>query len=249
VDDDATLLAVLTAALDPMLAPNTLDRRRHETELALDLPDRVGDVAARFIAWIARVMVAGEAGEVGDIDTLDTALVEMQTIADQTGLPYQRFVVLMCRGEQHLVAGRTSAATDDANALLDVGTGPAATRRRPSTLPDPAARRHLPTTACRASSSPARRDTRSPDHGGMGAGDRDIAAHRDTTNDDGNPRPSSLESPVDDSHEPVYRSGADADGRDDASAKVEWTFASSRTLPEVRRCGQGAAGARPAEGS
>jgi class 3 adenylate cyclase/tetratricopeptide (TPR) repeat protein len=119
VGDDATLLAVLSVALGPLLSPSTLDRRRHESELALHLADRVGDVAARFIAWNARVM---EAGEVGDIDVLDAALVEMETIADRTGLPFQRFVVLMYRGWQHLLAGRTDAAVADANALLDVGT-------------------------------------------------------------------------------------------------------------------------------
>jgi len=119
VGDDATLLAVLSVALGPLLSPNTLDLRLHETELALDVADRVGDVAARFVAWNARVI---EAGEVGDIDTLDAALVEMETIADRTGLPFQRFVVLMYRGWQHLLAGRSDAAVADANALLDVGT-------------------------------------------------------------------------------------------------------------------------------
>lgn len=119
VGDDATLLAVLSVALGPLLSPGTLDRRLRESELALRLADRVGDVAARFIAWNARVI---EAGEVGDIDVFDAALVEMETIADRTGLPFQRFVVLMYRGWRRLLAGRTDAAVADSNALLDVGT-------------------------------------------------------------------------------------------------------------------------------
>ena len=119
IDDDATLLAVLTVALNPLLAPNTLDQRLRGSELALDLADRVGDVAARFLATNHRVIVAGE---VGDIDSLDAALIELETIADRTGLPYQQFVVLMFRGWRHLLAGRTDAAVADANALLDVGT-------------------------------------------------------------------------------------------------------------------------------
>ena len=70
IDDDATTLAVLTLALNPFSTPDILDRRLHESELALELADRFGDVSARFQARAYRMVAAGE---VGDIDEFDAA--------------------------------------------------------------------------------------------------------------------------------------------------------------------------------
>jgi tetratricopeptide (TPR) repeat protein len=119
IDDDATTLAVLTLALNPFNTPDTLDRRLHESELALELADRFGNVSAGFQAR-SYLMVA--AGEVGDIDEFDAHLTEMEGIGDQTNLPIHRYQIHMFRSWRHLLAGRTTEAEADALAALDIGT-------------------------------------------------------------------------------------------------------------------------------
>jgi hypothetical protein len=119
IGDDTTTLAVVTLALNPLNTPDTLDRRRHETEFACDLADRVGDQAARLDARSYRILVAGE---VGDIDALDACLAEVETITARTGTPYQHLTSHMYRAWRHLLAGRTAEAAAEANAYLDLGT-------------------------------------------------------------------------------------------------------------------------------
>ena len=119
IDDDATTLEVLTLALNPFSAPDILDRRLHESEIALKLADRLGNVSARFQARAFRMVAAGE---LGDIDEFDAHLTEMQAIGDQTNLPLHHYQIHMFRSWRHLLAGRTTEAETDAVAALDIGT-------------------------------------------------------------------------------------------------------------------------------
>ena len=119
IDDDATTLAVLTLALNPFSAPDILDRRLHESELALKLADRSRNVSARFQARTFRMVAAGE---LGDIDEFDAHLTEMGAIADQTNLPLHHYQIHMFRSWRHLLAGRTTEAETDALAALEIGT-------------------------------------------------------------------------------------------------------------------------------
>ena len=60
--------------------------------------------------------------ETGDLGEFDACLTELETIAERTGLPFHWWQVLMLRSWRHLLAGRTTEAEADSNALLDLGT-------------------------------------------------------------------------------------------------------------------------------
>jgi tetratricopeptide (TPR) repeat protein len=119
VGDDATLSSVLSIALSTVMSPATLDLRRRESDLELELADGVSDIGARFQALVHRI---GVAGELGDIETFDTGLTGLLAIADRTGHPHQRFTALMFCGWRHLLDGRTAEAKADTQELFEIGT-------------------------------------------------------------------------------------------------------------------------------
>ena len=117
--DDATLLAVLSVALSPLITPATLERRLQETRIALALADRSGDLPSRFQTAYSSACTVMEAG---DLSALDARIAEMDTIAERTGLPFQWWQLLILRSWRHLLAGRAGESEADANAALEIGT-------------------------------------------------------------------------------------------------------------------------------
>jgi len=118
VGDDVTLLTVVTMGPQHMSLPDTLDRRLEQTQLALDIAERTGDVAVRpllLFGYSTAVI------ETGDIDEFDACLAELERIVDRTGLPYHGFLLHMLRAWRHLLAGRTDAARADADRVRELG--------------------------------------------------------------------------------------------------------------------------------
>ncbi len=119
VGDDPTLTQVLVVALNPLNTPDTLDQRLRESQLALELADRIGDMSAQVMARFFRMQADGERG---DIQGFDAGLAEMERLAERTSLPFHRFQLHMLRSWRHLLAGRAAEAEADATASLDFGT-------------------------------------------------------------------------------------------------------------------------------
>ena len=117
--DDATFMAVWSLASVPVTTPDTFERRRRESKLALEFSERMGDVSVRYEVLNGDVQSAMESA---DLDEVDACIAEMEEIATRTGLPYQWWNVCIKRSWRHLLAGRLAEAEADAAAGLEVGT-------------------------------------------------------------------------------------------------------------------------------
>jgi class 3 adenylate cyclase len=117
--DEQTLLSVISMVTSPVTTPDTLARRLSESEVAVELSERVGDVATRFAALQLRLIQLAESGDLGNVDN---AIAELASIAARTGLPSQRWNLTMLRSWRALLAGHLDEAEKYANECFEVGT-------------------------------------------------------------------------------------------------------------------------------
>lgn len=117
--DDDTLLAVINMAYFPLATPDTLDRRRRDSALALELSEGAGDLPARFEVLISCLT---SAMEVGELDEVDRLAAETAVIAGRTGLVRHRWQVASTRSWRSLLSGRIDDAERAAEEALEIGT-------------------------------------------------------------------------------------------------------------------------------
>lgn len=118
VGDETALTQVLVIALNPFTTPDTLDQRLRESELVLELADRIGDTSARFQGCQYRMQAAAESA---DLAAHDAGLAELERLFERTGLPFHGFQLYIQRAWRHLLGGRMAEAEADAATCFDFG--------------------------------------------------------------------------------------------------------------------------------
>ena len=118
VDDEATLLDVVSRCYQYRIQPESLAERLAGTEEAVALADRQGNRVLRFRVRFNRVHACMEAAELGEVDR---RLDEMQVLADETGLPYRQWELATCRCWRLIMSGDLGEAEATSDAALELG--------------------------------------------------------------------------------------------------------------------------------
>ena len=118
LDDADTFLAVIGMAYFPLETPETADRVRHESQLALELSEGTADLPARFDVLTSRL---DSVMQFGDLDEADLLFSEISAIAGRTGLVRHRWHVAATRSWRYLLEGRIDDAERAAGEALEIG--------------------------------------------------------------------------------------------------------------------------------